>query len=100
MGATLMVFRRPHAQRPKRRKPKITRVSVVVRGRYPNHVWVIDFQFDETADGQPMKILDVTDKFTREALATDASQQQERWLFLTRLANNVAHHSFCVWTTD
>ena len=40
-------------QRPKRRKPKIARQSVVVRGRYPNHVWAIDFQFDETDDGQP-----------------------------------------------
>ncbi|MSO60175.1 MAG: hypothetical protein EXQ63_07605 [Ilumatobacteraceae bacterium] len=27
-----------HAQRPKHRKPKIARVPVVVRGRYPNHV--------------------------------------------------------------
>lgn len=27
-----------HVQRPKRRKPKIARVPVVVRGRYPNHM--------------------------------------------------------------
>jgi len=42
-------------QRPKRRKPKIARVPIVVRSRYPNHVWAIDFQFDETADGRPVK---------------------------------------------
>ncbi len=33
-----------HVQRPKRHKPKIARVLVVVvRGRYPNYVWVISF---------------------------------------------------------
>ena len=62
-------------QRPKRRKPKIARQSVVVRGTYPNHVWAIDFQFDETADGRPVKILNVTDEFTREALATNAARR-------------------------
>ena len=64
-----------HVQRPKRRKPKIARQPVVVRGQYPNHVWAIDFQFDETADGRPVKILNVTDEFTREALATNAARR-------------------------
>jgi len=59
-------------QRPKRRKPKNVRRPIVIRGTYPNHVWAIDFQFDETADGRPVKILNVTDEFTREALATNA----------------------------
>jgi len=64
-----------HVQRPKRRKPKIARVPIVVRGQYPNHVWAIDFQFDETADGRPVKILNVTDEYTREALATNAARR-------------------------
>ena len=64
-----------HVQRPKRRKPKIARVPIVVRGQDPNHVWAIDFQFDETADGRPVKILNVTDEFTREALATNAARR-------------------------
>ena len=64
-----------HVQRPKHRKPKIARVPVVVRGQYPNHVWAIDFQFDETADGRPLKILNVTDEYTREALATNAARR-------------------------
>ena len=62
-------------QRPKSRKPKIARQSIVVRGTYPNHVWAIDFQFDETADGRPVKILNVTDEYTREALATNAASR-------------------------
>ncbi len=32
-----------HVQRPKRRKPKIVRQPIVVRGTYPNQVWAIDF---------------------------------------------------------
>ena len=63
-----------HVQRPKRRKPKIARVLVVVRGRYPNHVWAIDFQFNETADGRPVNLLNITDEFTREASATNAAR--------------------------
>jgi len=35
-------------------------------------VWATDFQFNEPADRQPVKILNVTDEFTREALATNA----------------------------
>ena len=58
-----------------RRKPKIVRQPIVVRGTYPNQVWAIDFQFDETVDGRPVKILNVTDEFTREALATNAARR-------------------------
>ena len=38
-------------------------------------MWAIDFQFDETADGRPVKILNVTDEYTREALATNAARR-------------------------
>ena len=62
-------------QRPERRKPKIARVTIVARGRYPNHVRAIDFQFDETADRRTVQILNMTDEFTREALATNATRQ-------------------------
>jgi len=50
----------------------------------------IDFQFDETAEGRPVKILNVTDEYTRESRAANAakdSPQQERWPFLIRSAN-------------
>lgn len=35
----------------------------------PNHTWAMDYEFDETAGGRTLKILNVTDEFTREALA-------------------------------
>jgi len=34
----------------------------------PNHVWALDFQFDQTADGRNLKLLNVVDEYTREAL--------------------------------
>jgi putative transposase len=35
----------------------------------------MDFQFDQTADGRTLKILNVLDEFTREALATDIARR-------------------------
>lgn len=35
----------------------------------PNHVWAIDFEFDETADRRRLKLTNVVDEYTREALA-------------------------------
>ncbi len=34
----------------------------------PNVIWAMDFQFDTTADGRTVKMLNVIDEFTREAL--------------------------------
>jgi putative transposase len=35
----------------------------------PNVLWAIDFQFDQTVDGRPLKLLNVIDEFTRECPA-------------------------------
>jgi putative transposase len=40
----------------------------------PNVVWAMDFQFDQTRDGRMLKILNVIDEFTREALATEVDR--------------------------
>ena len=34
----------------------------------PDHVWALDYQFDTTAQGRTLKILHITDEFTRESL--------------------------------
>ena len=39
------------------------------RADRPNQVWAIDFQFDETADGRRLKLCNLVDEHTREALA-------------------------------
>jgi putative transposase len=41
----------------------------------PDHVWAIDFQFDQTADGRILKLLHVVDEFTREALAIECRRR-------------------------
>jgi putative transposase len=58
-----------HVRRKKPRRTKHRRNPVRVRSQRPDHVWAVDFVFDETAEGRPVKILNVTDEFTREALA-------------------------------
>lgn len=40
-----------------------------MRATHRNHVWAIDFQFDETSDQRRIKLCNIIDEFTREALA-------------------------------
>jgi putative transposase len=40
----------------------------------PNVIWAMDFQFDTTADGRTLKMLNVIDEFTREALAIEVDR--------------------------
>jgi putative transposase len=39
-----------------------------LRAERPNQVWAFDFQFDQTADGRAIKLCNIVDEFTREAL--------------------------------
>ena len=45
-----------------------------LRAERPNHVWALDFQSDETADGRQLRVLNVIDEFTREALGSEVSR--------------------------
>lgn len=60
-------LRRPVRSRKRRRRAAAT--GELLRAERPNHVWALDFQFDETADGRRIKSLHVVDEHTREALA-------------------------------
>jgi len=40
----------------------------------PNVIWSADFQFDQTRDGRTIKILNVIDEFTREALSAETDR--------------------------
>jgi putative transposase len=60
-------LRRPPPCKRKRTRPPGD--SELLRAEGPNHVWAIDFQFDETADYRRLKLCNVVDEFTREALA-------------------------------
>jgi putative transposase len=55
----------------RRRKKRLTGIGVTVGAMSPirpNVIWAMDFQFDTTADGRTLKMLNVIDEFTREAL--------------------------------
>ena len=58
--------RPPQCQKRRRVRPESAERLVATR---PNHVWALDFQFDETADQRRLKLLNVVDEYTREALA-------------------------------
>jgi transposase InsO family protein len=45
-----------------------------LRATYPDQVWAIDFLFDQTADLRTLKILAITDEFTKEALAIEVDR--------------------------
>lgn len=39
-----------------------------LRAEPPDHVWALDYQFDQTADGRILKLLNIVDEHTREEL--------------------------------
>ena len=61
----------------RRRKKRLTGIGVAVGAMSPiapNVIWAMDFQFDTTADGHTLKMLNVIDEFTREALAINVDR--------------------------
>jgi putative transposase len=61
-------LRVPARRRKRQRLGDSTVPAVRLRAQRPDHVWALDFQFDQTADGRILKLLHVVDEFTREAL--------------------------------
>ena len=61
-------LRVPQRTRKRRRLGGSTAPPERLRAERPGHVWAFDFQFDQTADGHVLKLLNVVDEFTREAL--------------------------------
>jgi putative transposase len=53
-----------------RRRQQGRRAPGNVVAGHPDHVWAMDFEFDQTREGRPIKILNITDEFTRECLAS------------------------------
>ena len=42
---------------------------------HPDHVWALDYQFDQTTDGRLLKLLNVVDEHTREALTIEVARR-------------------------
>lgn len=61
----------------KKRKKRLTGIGTHVGAMcpiVPNALWALDFQFDVTADGRTLKMLNVIDEFTREALTIEVDR--------------------------
>ncbi len=68
-------LRVPQRRRKRQRLGDSTVPADRLRAEAPDHVWAIDFQFDQTADGHNLKLLHVVDEFTREALAIECHRR-------------------------
>lgn len=69
---TRRIWRQEGLRRPVRtRKRRRLAVGQAARLRAsrPNEVWAVDFQFDETSDRRRIKLCNIVDEYTREALA-------------------------------
>ena len=69
---TRRLWREEGLRRPlpcKRKRTRLPGGGELLRATRPNDVWAIDFQFDETADYRRLKLTNIVDEHTREALA-------------------------------
>jgi putative transposase len=68
-------LRVPRRRRKRQRLGDSTVEARYLRAERPDHVWALDYQFDQTADGRILKALHVVDEFTREALAMECRRR-------------------------
>ena len=66
-------LRRPLPKKQKKRRPGGLD-GTLLTAEHRNHVWALDFEFDETADLRRLKLLNIVDEHTREALAMDVDR--------------------------
>lgn len=69
---TRRIWRQEGLRRPvrtRKRRRTATGESRRLRATHANHVWAVDFQFDETSDRRRIKLCNIVDEHTREALA-------------------------------
>ena len=55
-------------QRRKRKRHGTSTAPPAMVADAPDRVWAVDFQFDVTTDGRPIKIMSIIDEHTRECL--------------------------------
>jgi len=61
-------LRVPTKRRKRQRLGTSTCPADRLAAEHPDHVWALDYQFDQTTDGRILKLLNVVDEHTREAL--------------------------------
>ena len=88
-------------QRRRRKRLGTSTARAAVRDA-PNKVWAVDFQFDSTTDGRPVKIVSIVDEHTRECLGGLVERSITADVLideLDRLAPDAATRRCCAVTT-
>ena len=63
-----------HKAKKRRRTGASATEPKYLEAKYPNHVWAIDYQDDQTSDGRRLRYLNIVDEFTREVLAVEVKR--------------------------
>jgi hypothetical protein len=72
-----------------------------LRASRTNEVWAVDFQFDETSDRRRIKLCNIVDEFTREAVAiasADLAPPMTWWKSSLASSPNAGLLPFCAQT--
>jgi putative transposase len=83
-------LRRPPPRCRKRRRPDPG--AELLRASRPGDVWAVDFQFDQTCDGRRLKLTNIVDEYTREALAMNVARSTTAQDLVAILETLVAVH--------
>jgi putative transposase len=68
-------LRVPTKRRKRQRLGASTTPADRLAAEHPDHVWALDYEFDQTEDGRRLKLLNVVDEYTREALAIQVERR-------------------------
>jgi putative transposase len=68
-------LRVPAHRRKRQRLGTSTTPADRLAAEHPDHVWALDYQFDQTEDGRRLKLLKVVDEHTREALTVEVARR-------------------------
>jgi putative transposase len=68
-------LRVPVRRRKRRRLGVSTTPADRLAAEHPDHVWALDYQFDQTQDGRILKLRNVVDEHTREALTIQVERR-------------------------
>jgi putative transposase len=68
-------LRVPARRRKRQRLGSSTCPADRLAAEHPNHVWALDYQFDQTTDARTLKLLNIVDEHTREALTIQVDRR-------------------------
>jgi putative transposase len=75
-----------------RRKRRGIGIGVPCRAEYPNQVWAYDFLFDQCENGRKLKVLTITDEFTRRCLGIEVEHRMTSAYVATTLLRLFGEH--------